>query len=104
MCFNVTITQPENLSVFSKVSKSKNQVSLNMYGSSSYKVTLNGETTETSNSNISLELEPGKNTIRIETDKNCQGKYEETIFYGGEVLAYPNPINNINILNIYLGE
>lgn len=104
MCFNVTITQPENLSVFSKVSKSKDQVSLDMHGSSSYKVTLNGVTTETSDSNISLDLKPGENTITVEADKICQGKYEETIFYGGEVLAYPNPIKHTNILNIYLGE
>jgi hypothetical protein len=104
MCFNVAITQPENLSVFSKISKGKDQVSLNMYGSSNYKVTINGVTTETTNSNIDLQLQPGENTISVAADKNCQGIYEETIFYGGEVLAYPNPINQNNILNVYLGE
>ncbi|MEC3906758.1 alpha-amylase family glycosyl hydrolase [Tamlana sp. 2201CG12-4] len=103
MCFNVTVTQPENLSVFSKVSNTKDQVSLSMYGSSSYKVTLNGITTETSNSTIDLQLQPGENKISVETDKNCQGKYEETIFYGGEMLAYPNPVDHNNVLNVYLG-
>lgn len=104
MCFNVIINQPENLSVFSKVSKGKNMVSLSMFGSTNYKVTVNDVTTETSNSNIDLNLKPGENKISVETDKNCQGKYEETIFYGGEVLAYPNPINHTNILHVYVGE
>ncbi|WP_189360385.1 alpha-amylase family glycosyl hydrolase [Algibacter mikhailovii] len=104
MCFNVTVTQPENLSVFSKVSNSKNQVALNMYGSSSYSVTINGVTSQTSDSSINLDLQPGENTIRVSTDKDCQGTYEETIFYGGEMMVYPNPIQNNNILNIYLGD
>jgi hypothetical protein len=102
MCFNVTVTQPEDLSVFSKVNK--NKVSLNMYGSSSYQVTINGLTSQTSDSNIRLDLQPGENKIRVSTNKDCQGTYEETIFYSGEMMAYPNPIQNNNILNIYLGD
>lgn len=104
MCFNLTITQPENLSVFSKVSSEKNTVSLNMSGSHAYKVTLNGLTMITTDSNIELQLQTGKNIISVETDKICQGKYEETIFYDGEVRIYPNPINHTNILHVYLGE
>jgi glycosidase len=104
MCFNVTITQPENLSVFSKVSSEKDIVSLNMSGSDSYKVTLNGLTAIINDPSIELQLQLGENIISVETDKVCQGKYEETIFYGGLVHAFPNPINHTNILNVYLGE
>tara|TARA_R110002050_G_scaffold20458_2_gene57904 strand:+ start:619 stop:4029 length:3411 start_codon:yes stop_codon:yes gene_type:complete len=102
-CFKVTITEPEDLSVLSKVSNTKNSVSLDMSGSSLYKVTLNGVTTQTFLSNIELELVNGINTISVEGDKICQGIYTETIFYGDNLKVFPNPITN-NIFNIYLGN
>ncbi|WP_339917221.1 alpha-amylase family glycosyl hydrolase [Yeosuana marina] len=102
-CFNVSISQPEDIAVLSKVSNTKNSVSLDMSGSTLYKVTLNGVTTETSQSNIELQLSKGTNTISVEGDKICQGLYKETIFYGEDVKLFPNPITD-NILNIYLGD
>ncbi len=102
-CFNVSISQPEDISVLSKVSNTKSSVSLDMSGSTTYKVTLNGVTTETSQSNIELQLNKGSNTISVEGDKICQGLYKETIFYGEDIKLFPNPITN-NILNIYLGN
>lgn len=104
MCFNVTITEPENLSVSSKVSRSKNFVSLDMYGGNAYQITHNGTTTETTDSNINLELQPGKNAIQVKTDKDCQGEYKETFFYGDDILAYPNPIGQNNMLNVFIGN
>jgi len=101
-CFNVSITEPEDLSVTSKVIASKNAIAINLNGGDSYVVTLNGVTTETSASAIELPLQFGTNTINVKTDKDCQGKYEETIFYGEGVMAFPNPISNE--LNVYLGE
>ena len=101
-CFNITITQPEDLSVLSKVSNTKNTVSLNLYGGETYNITLNGITTKTSASNIELQLQSGENKIVVETNKTCQGKYEETIFYGNDIIAFPNPISDK--LNVYLGE
>ncbi|MCL5127319.1 alpha-amylase family glycosyl hydrolase [Algibacter sp. L4_22] len=102
-CYNVAITEPENLSVLSRQTKGKNSVSLDMSGGSSYKITFNGVTTETSSSEIELPLQAGENKITVETDKICQGKFEESIFYGNEMAAFPNPISN-NELNVYLGE
>ncbi|WP_136480298.1 alpha-amylase family glycosyl hydrolase [Cognatitamlana onchidii] len=104
MCFNVTITEPENLSVFSKVSSSKKSVSLDMSGGNNYQITHNGTSTSTTDSKIDLELHPGKNTIQVKTDKDCQGTYNETIFYGDTILAYPNPIGTNNMLNVFLGD
>lgn len=100
-CFNITINEPEDLSVTSKVIETKNAVSLNLSGSDSYMVTLNGVTTETSSSSVELPLQFGENKITIKTDKDCQGIFEKTIFYGDSIAAFPNPITNQ--LNVYLG-
>jgi 1,4-alpha-glucan branching enzyme len=102
-CYNVTITEPENLSVLSRQTNDNKNVTLDLSGGALYKITLNGTTTETSNSTIELGLQAGENQITVETDKICQGKYEESIFYGNTISAYPNPISN-NELNVYLGE
>ncbi|WP_242094158.1 T9SS type A sorting domain-containing protein [Aestuariivivens sediminicola] len=101
-CFNVTINQPEELSVLSKVNKDKGVVSLNMNGSDTYKVNLNGVSTETKNPFIELQLKAGENKITVETDKNCQGKYEETIFYGRELFLFPNPV--ADHVSLFFGE
>lgn len=101
-CFNITITEPEDLSVTSKVIESKNALSLNLNGGESYSITLNGNTLETTASNIELQLQYGENKISVKTDKDCQGKYEATIFYGDAIAAYPNPISNQ--LHVYLGK
>ncbi len=101
-CFNITINEPEDLAVLSRVSNSKNTISLNLSGGTSYTVNLNGNITETTAATIELPLQIGENKISIETDKICQGKYEETIFYGDTIAVFPNPISDE--LNIHLGD
>lgn len=101
-CFNVTITEPEDLSVTSKVNVTKSSVSLDLNGGDSYSITLNGRTIETIASTIELQLQYGENKLSVKTGKDCQGKYEETIFYGDTITAFPNPISNQ--LHLYLGE
>lgn len=101
-CYHVTITQPEDLSVLSKTDNKKGVVSLDLSGSSIYYVTINGSTVQTSLSNIDLNLQPGNNSISIEGEKICQGKYEENILFGNDIELFPNPINN-NTLNVYFG-
>ena len=101
--FNVSIIEPEDLSVLSKVSSDKQSISLTMSGSSSYAITLNGSTFKTSENNIQLELKTGVNIISVKGDKDCQGKYEETILSSRDAFIYPNPITSGH-LNIYLGS
>ncbi|SEP99186.1 Por secretion system C-terminal sorting domain-containing protein [Hyunsoonleella jejuensis] len=99
-CFTVQVNEPENLSVFSKVSNSKEIVSLDLAGSSSYHIYLNGETFTVMESSINLELNPGAfNVLKVYTNKTCQGVYEETFDFRGETHFFPNPAkNNINIV------
>lgn len=99
-CFTVVITEPENLSVFSKVDNSKKTVSLNLSGASSYTISLNDKEFRTFKSSITIKLDSNKaNVLKVSTDKICQGVYEETIILNGKDLFYPNPTsNNFNIL------
>ena len=49
-------------------------------GSDSYNIILNGALIKTSQSIIDLPLEVGFNTIKVTTNLECQGVFEETIF------------------------
>lgn len=102
-CFTVQVAEPENLSVLSKVSDTKESVSLALSGSSTYNIYLNGEITTTQASSISLNLEPGQfNVLKVFTDKTCQGVYEEVFDFRGETYFYPNPAGHK--LNVILSE
>ena len=102
-CFNVTITEPEDLSVLSRVSNSKGEVSLDLNGSSTYKITFNGTSFETGDSTVKLNLQNGANTVKVEGEKICQGVYEKTIFYSPEMIVFPNPVTD-NSVTVYLGN
>ncbi|MCF7567635.1 PKD domain-containing protein [Sabulilitoribacter arenilitoris] len=102
-CFTVVINEPENLSVFSKVNNSKNTVSLELSGASSYTISLNKTEIVTTKSKVILNLQPNiANDLKVSTNKTCQGLYQETIILSGKDLFYPNPTSNE--LNILLGS
>lgn len=101
-CFNATVTQPEDLSVFSRVNSIKKQVTLSLEGGSRYFITLNNFTVTTTNSEITLDLPFTENTLQVKTDKDCQGVFEETILLNDEILVYPNPLTG-NTLFVNLG-
>jgi hypothetical protein len=94
-CFYVTITQPANLAVSSKVNNTKNQVDLSLEGGQLYTVSINDVVTVTNENHITLDLVSGKNSISVKTDKDCQGHYEETINLFGSVLVYPNYVTDV---------
>ncbi|WP_298894306.1 T9SS type A sorting domain-containing protein [uncultured Psychroserpens sp.] len=99
-CYTIVITQPDPLEVFASRMASGNEVSLDMSGSSSYNIKFNDETFTTHNSTITLELQQGINTLKVSTDLECQGVYEERILMTEDFLVYPNPFENkINIYN-----
>lgn len=101
-CFDVIIKHPENLKVITGKRKNGKAVSFDMSGSSKYIVDFNGLVFTTSKSEITLQLEQGNNTIKISTDKPCQGSHEEQIFLSNKMFVYPNPFQNQ--FNIYFGD
>ena len=55
---------------------------------------------QTSESEITLSLANGNNTIRVDTGLECQGVYTETFFNSSAVQIAPNPFNDA--INIYV--
>ena len=54
---------------------------------------LNGNLITTYDNNIDLSLSPGINVIKVTTELECQGIYEEIIFISENILLSPNPAN-----------
>ncbi|MBT8183396.1 MAG: T9SS type A sorting domain-containing protein, partial [Eudoraea sp.] len=102
-CFNTVISEPEDLSVSSKISSLSNEVTLNLSGGESYTITLNGKKYETSESEITLPLSLVENELSVKTGLDCQGVYEERILLSSQLIIYPNPVAGGNI-NVYLGD
>ena len=90
-CFELVLTEPEPLSVFSLVSPDGNFVTLSLKGGDLYTIEFNGTSQIIQGSEIQLPLKSGLNTLRVSTTQTCQGSYEETFFTSGEALIYPNP-------------
>ena len=93
-CFNVFISQPEDLTVLTSVNPDNDTIDIELNGGLNYFIELNGKSFSTSDSLISLALSKGPNAIYIATDKDCQGVFEETLFISESVRLYPNPISS----------
>ncbi|MBD0777130.1 T9SS type A sorting domain-containing protein [Maribacter sp. ANRC-HE7] len=102
-CYDLSITEPEDLSVSSKVNTNTGKVSLSLKGGKVYTINLNGESFTTSQNEITLNLEAQTNTIRVSTDYDCQGFYEETIVLANEISVHPNPVTD-SLLYLELGN
>lgn len=92
-CYTVSVGEPDPLDVSSVVNFNDRSLDLNLKGSKSYQVLLNGKELTTDESRISLSLQSGKNTIEVKGEQDCQGIYFEEIFVSEEVKVYPNPTN-----------
>lgn len=101
-CFTIVITEPKDLAVYAAVNNTIQSVNLTLDGGGTYFVTLNGVTTTTTASNITLALNKGVNDVTVTTDKPCQGIYQHLFDLSADILAYPNPFSAT--LNVSLGN
>ena len=92
-CFELVISEPEPLSVFSSISADGEFVTLSLRGGEIYTIEFNGTSQITQGSEIQLPLKSGLNTLKVSTAQSCQGSYEETFFTSGDPLIYPNPFS-----------
>jgi hypothetical protein len=99
-CFDLTITEPLDLSVYSKVNPTNNTIDLLMSGGDTYYITLNGEKYTSYTSKMSLGLKAGLNKITVNSSQICQGLYTEEIYVNEKIQAYPNPFKDILNLKI----
>ena len=100
-CFDLVITQPDELSVSANLTADGKEVDLILAGASQYVLTLNGVTQQITQENLSLKLENGINTLKVATDLACQGVYEKTFIVGDQPFLYPNPAKSIT--NLFIG-
>jgi hypothetical protein len=101
-CFTTSVTEPKDLAVYTSINKEGDKLTLALQGGTNYKVELNGKTYHTSQNELSLSLSTGSNSLKVTTDKVCQGSFEKTIQFNENVRLYPNPFDNV--LNVEFGK
>ncbi|WP_340201372.1 thrombospondin type 3 repeat-containing protein [Ascidiimonas sp. W6] len=102
-CFNVTITEPEDLAVFARFSAPDKKVTLTLEGGDNYYITLNDISYTTQESEITLNLPFTENILTVKTDQECQGIYTERFLLSDEIQLFPNPLTG-NSLEINMGQ
>jgi hypothetical protein len=65
--------------------------SIQLSGSSSYNVEVNGQRYDVKGDRFTTNLPSGLSIIKISTDLDCQGIIEREIFISEDILYYPNP-------------
>jgi carbohydrate-binding DOMON domain-containing protein len=90
-CFNIVISEPQDLAVLTSISRETKRVTLDLSGGNKYNIVLNGNLISTYENNIDLSLNSGLNIIKVTTNSECQGVFEETIFISEDILFSPNP-------------
>jgi hypothetical protein len=100
-CFTASVTEPKDLAVYTSLNKEGDKLTLALEGGTNYKIELNGKTYHTSQNELSLNLATGSNSLKVTTDKVCQGSFEKTILFNENVRLYPNPFDNL--LNVDFG-
>ncbi|WP_084158163.1 discoidin domain-containing protein [Gaetbulibacter saemankumensis] len=97
-CYDITVKEPLDLAVLAKYNTKSQKLDLSLFNGNVYNISLNGETINTSESKVSLNLKSGINLIRVTTDKDCQGLFEKTIMLNDDILVHPNPfVDNLYI-------
>jgi hypothetical protein len=100
-CFEVTIQETDPLLVSSFYDRLDQVVSFDLSGGSTYQVTHNGKTTQTSSSKYTVSLNKGINNISISTGIECQGLFQNSYLNSYEVKYAPNPFKEQ--LQLYIG-
>lgn len=93
-CYNIEVTEPKDLSAYARVNKDQKTIIVDLSGAQRYWIELNGKTYTTTESQITLPAVSANNSLKVTTDKPCQGVIERNINLSGDVLVYPNPFTD----------
>lgn len=99
-CYELAITEPADLAVYTQLNLSANTLTLNMTGSETYFISINDDHYTSNSAKFNVPLKPGLNKIKVNGTQACQGVYEEEIYVNELVEVYPNPFSSV--LNIKL--
>ena len=89
-CYSVLVSSPEPLEVFAAQTLSGERVDFQVQGSEWYFVNLNDKVKIAHSNATHVLLEKGLNHVRIYTDYDCQGIYEDYFFNSHEVILFPS--------------
>ena len=90
-CFEVVIGEPKALSAFIDVDNDKRTTSIDLSGSKTYNIDINGQRHLVKGDNFTTTLPTGLSIIKISTNLDCQGVIEREIFISEDIHYYPNP-------------
>ncbi len=93
-CYNVKVNNLNPLNVSSKSPSSSKTMKYSLSGSGKYIVTHNGNTFETTDSEIEIVMDKGLNNVKISTGVECQGIFEKNYFNSESIFVSPVPFNN----------
>lgn len=102
-CYTLTITEPESLEVYSTLDKDNNVLSLQLKGADYYNIQINDELYLASTDAFELKLDQSVNKLKVTTNIDCQGMFEETIMLTDKASVYPNPIMDAGTVSVDLG-
>ncbi|PHS09442.1 MAG: hypothetical protein COA88_04470 [Kordia sp.] len=98
-CYDVYVAAVEDLTGFS--GRMGNVYTLALKGSKQYNIAINDVITEMTAATVTetitfeYELSADVTTVKVTTDKECQGRFEETVLLDDTTLVvFPNPVQN----------
>jgi ELWxxDGT repeat protein len=92
-CYDLNVTEPKDLSLYSLVNVRTGMLTLDLSGADNYHIELNGRSYSTGDGSFSLPLSSGTNKLKVYTDKLCQGVIEKIIDFH-IIKLYPNPFTD----------
>ena len=93
-CFQVAVSAMEELFIDSKVDHETEKLELNLSGKGPFTIVLNDTVITTSENHVSLDLSQNANTLKVSTENQCQGSFEQIIMLNSKLMVYPNPVGN----------
>lgn len=100
-CFVIQILAPDPLLVYDSFNTTTGILELNLFGSNNYKLFHNGNPSTLNQNKTSIRLNRGLNTIKVETDLNCQGFFKKEYFFSNNITLLSNPVNDV--LSVQIG-
>lgn len=98
--YTIKIGEPAPLNATTSIDQVNSNLNLVLKGSEQYFINLNGKVTQSTDASLALKLNKGLNTLRITTDKDCQGAYNEDIFLSEETILFPNPTTGPTTIHV----
>jgi subtilisin-like proprotein convertase family protein len=90
-CFDLVIERPDELSVLANLLGDGSTVRLQMSGGALYNIELNGLVEQTLENEMSIDLRPGLNSLKVTAGLECRGVFEKQFFVADSPIIFPNP-------------